>query len=160
VPEIAPDGPGGSASDFTGRGCGGAEKPVALVVDDDEQVRQLLAELLARAGCECVVASGSAEALVAARAAKPRLAVVDLMGPGAGGLEVASDLQGSHPGVVLAGLSAHPEAWDAADLDRLGIGRVFAKPFSVPRFLDWARAAVAELSKPGGPGRPPHPGDS
>jgi CheY-like chemotaxis protein len=51
------------------------------VVDDDEPIRCLMADVFERAGCEVLVAENGAQALDHVRAACPRLIVLDLMMP-------------------------------------------------------------------------------
>ena len=132
-----------SSGDLVGRGTGmGVEGPLALVVDDDDGSRRLVAALLARAGWSCVVASDGMEALAVAQTVRPGLAVIDLMLPGMTGLDVALRIKRSFPSVALAGISGWPELWGARDLSSVGISRVFGKPFDALDFIEWARAVV------------------
>ncbi len=61
--------------------------PPVLVVDDEIDIRQALAELLAGEGYQVVSAANGAEALVVARAFHPSLVLLDLMMPGMDGWE-------------------------------------------------------------------------
>ena len=127
--------------------CGPA-RGIALVVDDDESIRRLLASALARAGYSCVVASGGAEALSVAATVRPQVAIVDLMLSGMTGVELAMEMHRRYPEIALAGISGWPGLWDRADLCTLGIQKVFGKPFDMKELISWVagagRAAEAE----------------
>jgi CheY-like chemotaxis protein len=56
-------------------------KAQILVVEDDEHIRWLVADVLERAGCDVLVAANGAEALDRVREACPQLIVLDLMMP-------------------------------------------------------------------------------
>jgi CheY-like chemotaxis protein len=71
----------------------------ALLADDDREVRQGLAELLAPFGLECLHAESGPEALEIASLRLPHLAlmVLDLHMPGCSGLEVLKGLRTRTP---------------------------------------------------------------
>jgi DNA-binding response OmpR family regulator len=62
--------------------------PAVLLVDDDPDIRQMLAFTLRGHGFEVSQATGGAEALVALAADVPDCVVLDLMMPGVDGFEV------------------------------------------------------------------------
>jgi len=72
----------------TGVGASGSPVPLALVADDDAEVRQLLGKILEGLGCAVVVAVDGKDALQMARELRPRLVVLDAMMPGMHGFEV------------------------------------------------------------------------
>lgn len=85
-----------------------------LVVDDNVQAVKLVAELLEREGYQALRAYGGAEAIRAAREARPDLVVLDLMMPGVSGFEVARALRASEhtariPILVLTAKDLTPE---------------------------------------------------
>jgi DNA-binding response OmpR family regulator len=67
--------------------------PVALVADDDEDVRDLVAFCLEREGYEVLRAADGLEALELAVARRPDVAVLDVTMPHLSGLEVAEQLR-------------------------------------------------------------------
>ncbi|MCE9580284.1 MAG: response regulator [Deltaproteobacteria bacterium] len=67
--------------------------PRILVVDDDRANRKLLADLVAREGCEAILASGGAEALAILLREPVDLMLLDIMMPGLDGLGVLTELQ-------------------------------------------------------------------
>jgi len=78
--------PGGlrATAQMTGLAAG----KVVLVVDDDAEVRQLVARVLASMGCVVLQADDGQSGLAMAREARPDLMVLDAMMPGLHGFEV------------------------------------------------------------------------
>ena len=64
-------------------------RPLVLVVDDEEGIRNLLTDILSDLGYETISASDGDAAIAAMRAASraPTLAIIDLVMPGKGGVE-------------------------------------------------------------------------
>ena len=81
-----------------------------LVADDDDDVAATLTRLFEGRGWSVHRARSGTEAVALARgAAAIDAAVVDLVLPGVGGLDVVRELRGRHPGcriVALTGLAA------------------------------------------------------
>jgi two-component system, cell cycle response regulator CpdR len=73
---------------------------VALVVDDDPAVLELLAEMLAELGCEVITQQDSAAALAAlGRDQRIELLLTDINMPGIAGHELAKQAKQVRPGV-------------------------------------------------------------
>jgi DNA-binding NarL/FixJ family response regulator len=123
-----------------GNNCG-----AALVVDDDKTSRDLVAELLARAGFACVTAKRGDEALMSARADRPWLVVTEIRLPDITGYELCRELRdefGEQLGIVF--LSAdRTEAMDRVAGLLVGADDYLAKPFDHSEFL----ARVRRLSQ-------------
>ena len=119
--------------------------PRVLVADDEDDIRGLVCLAVRRAGCTVVadVADGR-QALEAARAERPDLAVLDVSMPGATGLEVCTALRagGATAGVRVLLLSAGASADDVARGLAAGADSYLAKPFSVAGLV----ARVRELT--------------
>jgi DNA-binding response OmpR family regulator len=64
-----------------------------LVVDDEQQVRDLLNTFLKREGYEVVVASNGEEAIELAEAENPQLILLDVVMPGLDGIETCRKLK-------------------------------------------------------------------
>jgi DNA-binding NarL/FixJ family response regulator len=98
------------------------------VADDDVLLREGLATLLERSGCEIVGQAGDAPALLElVRGQRPDLAIVDIRMPprhAADGLDAAVQIRAELPGVAILLLSAHIEVEQAVRLlsggDRVG----------------------------------------
>src|SRR5689334_1952989 len=71
----------------------GGEIPVVLVVDDDPDLRALIALSLGRAGLEAIEAAGAVEGLEVIGARPVDILLVDMMMPGMSGLELIRTLR-------------------------------------------------------------------
>ena len=119
--------------------------PSVLVVDDHFEIRYLLSRALAHIGYQVRTASSGAEAMDAIRTAPPDVAVLDVMMPGIGGLDVLAamrSLSTALPTQVLL-YSAN----DDLDEKRAGI-RLGAREYLVKGQIgvDGVLAAVARCS--------------
>ncbi|ANQ86775.1 DNA-binding response regulator [Azoarcus olearius] len=104
-----------------------------LIVDDDPQIRSLLADYLDNFGFACR-AVGDATAMRAALAARPAdLVILDLMLPGEDGLSLCRTLR-THGDIPIIMLTARAEAADRIVGLELGADDYVVKPFD-PREL-------------------------
>ena len=104
-----------------------------LVVDDDELIRDLIAEWLAAEGYRTRTADNGETALRLLREHRSDLIITDLHMPKLGGKEAVARMRSAHPDVPVIAVSGHfrsgrhvtPEGVLA-----LGARRALAKPFS------------------------------
>lgn len=83
-------------------------RPVVLVIDDDEELRALMAHMLGKAGFETLGAEDGELGLARARTRAPDLIVLDLMMPKLDGFGVLRAMQAAGmriPVVVVTGYS-------------------------------------------------------
>ena len=119
-----------------------AEKPTILIVEDDEDCRSVLQDLLELNGYAVKTCPDAGHAVAAAKAAPPALMLVDYMMPDADGGWVVQKLRecggkaAQVPIVLTTGLN---EGRDIAD--RLGV-RSLEKPFDVARLLELVKSLV------------------
>ena len=73
------------------------ERAAILVIDDEEVMRDVLGTLLAQAGYRVTVAESGAQGIAIARKQGFDAAVVDVMMPDMGGIEVLEELQEARP---------------------------------------------------------------
>jgi CheY-like chemotaxis protein len=114
--------------------------PTVLVVDDDQDIRESLAQILVEEGFEVASACNGAEALEAIARRQPDLMLLDLMMPVLNGWEVLEALRASGtrpriPVVVLSALEAH------------GCVDYVQKPIRLPKLLaliETIRARITE----------------
>jgi DNA-binding response OmpR family regulator len=124
-----------------------AAHPIRVLVGDDEDdIRDLVCLAVAKAGCTVVrsVADG-AEALAAARAELPDLAVLDVSMPGATGLQVCEALRGDPvtAGIRILLLSAGASSDDIARGLAAGADAYLPKPFGVAALVQEIRALTS-----------------
>lgn len=120
-----------------------------LVVDDSQEIRELLATALARAGHRALCASNADEALATARNHKIDLALVDIALPGTSGLELTATLKRDRPLLPVIVVSAMESIDVAIEAMRLGVADYVTKPFRfreilfrVERALEMTQRAV------------------
>jgi CheY-like chemotaxis protein len=119
--------------------------PKILVIDDDEQVRALLHEILDRAGFEVVEAANGVEGVKAYRSAPTDLIITDLIMPEKEGVETILEIRGEFPSARIVAISGGGRngARDYLSIAaKLGARRVVAKPFSRQEILDAVQAAL------------------
>ena len=113
-----------------------------LIVEDDDEIREILAEMLADEGFAVTTASNGRDALDLMRSAAPRpsLVVLDLMMPVMDGWQLRREMLAdpdlsSIPVVVVSG---------AADIERmsstLAASKILTKPVKWPQLRDSIRA--------------------
>lgn len=115
-----------------------------LVVDDEEDIRELVGYNLGREGYKVHCVGTGEAALKAARSKPPDLIILDLMLPGMGGLDVCrvlkSDTKTAHVPVVI--LSAKGEEADIVAGLEIGADDYITKPFSPRVLVARVRAAL------------------
>jgi DNA-binding response OmpR family regulator len=114
------------------RADGIAERPLVLVADDDEDIRELVAFRLERSGYEVLSACDGEEALELAIRHRPKLAVLDLMMPKLDGYQLTRRLRELEETrripVIL--LTARAQDDDVARGFEAGADDYIRKPFS------------------------------
>jgi PAS domain S-box-containing protein len=125
---------------------GGSE--TVLLVEDEDAVRNVTAEVLGRAGYSVVAASDGPEALELASGHDGRIAVVvtDVLMPNLGGVELVERLREREPGLAAVFMSGYAEA-SAVSPDGSAAPTAFVqKPFSSDE-LGRAIRAVLDATK-------------
>ena len=114
-----------------------------LIVDDEEDIRELVGYNLQRAGYRIAFAVSGEEVLLKAGSMLPDLILLDLMLPGIDGLEVARRLKTDKKtaSVPIIMLTAKGEEVDVVKGLELGADDYIVKPFS-PRVLSARVKAV------------------
>ncbi len=121
--------------------------PSVLVVDDQDQVRQLIRETLEQAGYEVEEARNGKEGVERYRAKSPDLVIMDLLMPDQDGLEAIMTLRREFPDtrvIAMTGASDTIGVLNLLDVAKLfGARRTLQKPFELNVLLD---AVAAELT--------------
>ncbi|WP_255949984.1 response regulator transcription factor [Streptomyces odontomachi] len=130
----------------------GAERSTVLVVDDEENIRDLLSQTLRLVGFHAVAAAGGYEALAAADRADPALVVLDVMLPDLDGYEVARRLRAGGRDVPVLFLTAKDTVADRVAGLTAGGDDYVSKPFSLEELVLRIRAILRRTSA-----RPPAP---
>lgn len=121
--------------------------PSVLVVDDEDQIRQLIRETLEQAGYEVQEASDGKQGLEHYRAKPADLVIMDILMPDQDGLESIMTLRREFPAarvIAITGGSDMIGILNFLDVAKmLGARRTLQKPFDMQTLLD---AAHSELS--------------
>ncbi len=118
-----------------------SDKPVILVVDDDQPIRILMQSLLREFGFEPILAGSGAEAIAVANARHPDLILLDKNMPGTSGGDVIRTLREGEgadvPILLLTGDSVDPE-----EIAQLGANGGVQKPFDITALIEQIRATL------------------
>jgi two-component system phosphate regulon response regulator OmpR len=119
-----------------------ATAPQLLVVDDEPELRSLLAEYFVRHGfaVEAVADAAAARASLAVRA--PALAILDINMPGENGLSLARWMREAHSRVGLVMLTTASDTVDRVVGLELGADDYVPKPFEMRELLARVRAVL------------------
>jgi two-component system OmpR family response regulator len=125
-----------------GSGPAAVSEARLLVVDDEPNIRELLAASLRYAGFDVVVAADGAEALRAAAEYDPDLVLLDVMMPGVDGFEVVRRMRSEGRDVPVLFLTARDSTQDKVTGLTLGGDDFVTKPFSLEEVVARIRALL------------------
>ena len=120
--------------------------PSVLVVDDEDQLRQLIREILEQAGYQVTEARDGKEAVQQYRLAPADVVIMDILMPEQDGLETTSTLRREFPNVKIIAITGSSEMigilsfLDVAKM--LGAHRALQKPFEMKTLLDIVQAEL------------------
>ena len=125
------------AGDATARGR-------VLVVDDEAIVRDVLEELLGKAGHEVDLAVSAEDALAALEKQSYHAILLDFMLPGMGGFDALSRIKAMRPGQIVIMITAFGSIEHAVQAMRLGAYDYLTKPFKNEEVLLVVRNALRQ----------------
>lgn len=107
-------------------------KKSVLVVDDDPEIRKLLATAMERMGFDVTQAADGRTAIKKLGERRPTLLCIDLMLPESSGYDVCEHVQKSPTlnGLPIVMVSARTMPEDRAQAEELGVRAYLAKPFT------------------------------
>ncbi len=117
-----------------------------LVVDDEPELRSLLAEYLARHGFDVCCAPDAASARQLVAQAVPQIALLDVNMPGESGLSLARWLRETHPRLGVVMLTTAGETVDRIVGLEVGADDYLPKPFELRELLARLRALQRRLT--------------
>jgi CheY-like chemotaxis protein len=110
--------------------------PLVLIVEDEEAIREVIADVLQDRGFRVMSASNGAEALRRLEQARPDVMVLDLLMPVMHGwafMEEYAEGTGGPP-IPIVVLSVNPAL--PRSFARFGVRHILAKPFNVDELID------------------------
>lgn len=119
-----------------------------LIVEDDSQMREMLVELVGRAGHEVRSARDGKEALRVVRDQPVDLVVTDIVMPRKDGIRTIRELREKHRGTRVIAISGGDRKW-AEDsylghAKFLGADGILAKPFGGSELVDMISEVLAQ----------------
>lgn len=117
-----------------------------LIVEDDPNLRDLLAEVLQVEGHDVLKASDGEEGLRILLDKTPQLLLTDIVMPqmdGLGLLKILREFHGSRTGLRIIAISGAPDQSRVLEAaSEMGATKVLAKPFSRVEFVDAVNAVL------------------
>ncbi|HJT66318.1 MAG TPA: response regulator [Pyrinomonadaceae bacterium] len=110
-----------------------------LVVDDEDFVRDLLADILEGEHCEVKLAADGTEALALFREHEFDGVFTDIGMPGMSGWELAREIRQLNHGIPIAVITGWGELVGSHEQRAAGVDWVVAKPFTADRIVELAR---------------------
>jgi signal transduction histidine kinase len=126
----------------TPSGIGRSDRLRILVVDDDEQIREVLSDMLTIDGHSTTACADGYKALAAVDEHSFDLIITDLGMPGMSGLDLAAVVHQKYPELPIAMITGWGTQLDEEDVSLKGIKTVLPKPFH----LKDVKAVVKELA--------------
>src|SRR5271165_4585429 len=115
-----------------------------LIVDDEDDIRELVAGILEDEGHGARSARDSDEAIAAIEARRPQLILLDiwLQGSKLDGLQLLESIKRQHPSVPVVMISGHGNIETAVTAIKLGAYDFIEKPFKADRLILIAERAL------------------
>ena len=115
-----------------------------LVVDDEQGLREALAEKLRHSGHEVETADSAESALARVARFEPQLVVTDLMMPGLSGLDLLERVRDGLPGVDVVVMTGHEDMSTAVDAMKSGAFDYLVKPVKLAQVDDLVQRCLRE----------------
>jgi DNA-binding NtrC family response regulator len=112
-----------------------------LIIDDDDLMLAVLAEILESGGYEVATANTGERGIELFRRFSPALVITDLIMPHTDGVHVIAEIRRRSQSVRIIAISGTPRIDTMGEAVQAEANRVIAKPFDQDEILD----AVAEL---------------
>ncbi len=122
-----------SSNELRGRGTACGQR--VLLVDDEEDLRETLADLLAHVGYRVTTADNGCSAVAAARAQGFDLLLTDLRMPDMDGAETITAIKRIDPAIRVIVVTGYSSEEAAADCRRRGADEIVPKPFDIKELL-------------------------
>ncbi len=107
-----------------------AEKPIILIIDDEEAMRDSCSMILIKDGFRAETAENGRMGLEKARDLKPALALIDLKMPGLSGFEVLEKLKDIDPPIIPIVITGYATVESAVEAMKKGAYDFLPKPFT------------------------------
>jgi two-component system nitrogen regulation response regulator NtrX len=124
-----------------------AERPLVLVIDDDDELRQICLDMLEARGYRTRGAASVGEGLRAFGERQPGVVLLDMKLPDGTGLDVLRELQRRSPVTPVVVVSGYGSVVDAVEAMRLGASEYIEKPLARERLHEVLDRVLAPASR-------------
>jgi len=121
------------------------DKPIVLVVDDEEGIRTLLKRILTKAGYDVVAVANGQEALDKVSRLQVRVVLSDIKMPDISGIELLGKLTANHPDICVIMATGVTDIQTAVDAIKLGAYDYINKPFNQKDLVMRVQKAIEKL---------------
>jgi len=122
-------------------------KKRALIVDDEADIRELLAMTLSQMNLEVAEAETLSEAIEALNKESYAFCLTDMNLPDGSGMDLISLIQNKYPNMPVAMITAYGNTEIAVEALKLGAFDFVTKPIELPRLRNMVEAALALSSQ-------------
>jgi FixJ family two-component response regulator len=124
-----------------------AQRPLVVIVDDDQSLRNATRDLLKAAGFSTATFEDAESFLGSASRASAACLVADMRMPGMTGLELYQALVASGDRIPTVIITAHPEELTQSRARDAGITCYLSKPFAPDDLLECVGEALAKSQR-------------
>lgn len=121
-----------------------SDNRLVLIVDDDEEIRNLLATTLKQYGFDVALASNGEEMFAHLKTMSPAIIILDLMMPGDNGLVLCKQLDGQYPVIMLTAMGDETDRIIGLEV---GADDYLPKPFNPRELVARIKAILRRLGK-------------
>jgi FixJ family two-component response regulator len=119
------------------------ERPLVLIVDDDERIREALQELLLSVGTDSICFASTRELLETTLPDRPGCLILDVRMPGSSGLDLQNDLAMNGDAKPIIFLTGHGDIPMTVRAMKAGAVDFLTKPVRDQTLLDAVAAGIA-----------------
>jgi CheY-like chemotaxis protein len=117
-----------------------------LVVDDEEELRKSLAEILELEGLTVSQAQNGYIAIEKARTNQYDVALIDIRMPGINGLETLRQVKTLQPNIKAIMMTGHPMENNTKNNLLKGISGILYKPFSIAKLINMIQQITCAMA--------------
>lgn len=113
-----------------------------LIVDDDQLLRDVVGQYLSKNGYDVVIPNSALEALEIFNSGEFSLAIIDLVMPDIGGIELMESLISKDPNLKIVIMTGYPTVDSAYKAMVDGVFEYIIKPFRMKELLEVAQKLI------------------
>ena len=118
------------------------ERPMVLVVDDDQSVREALGSLIRSVGLDVSLYASIADFMADDQPDRPSCLILDVRLPGENGLDFQAELAKTNPSLPIIFITGHGDIPMSVRAMKAGAVEFLTKPFGDQNLLDAITAAL------------------